>query len=71
MLGNIRFKLLIFPTAILNVKYIELSLFRILCGHALRATEFLDNHHVTVVRLSSVRTDHLYPAGYTAVTHFR
>ena len=39
MLGNIRFKLLIFPTAILNVKYIELSLFRILCGHALRATE--------------------------------
>jgi hypothetical protein len=35
-----------------------------------RLPGFLENRHVIVVRLSTLRTGRLYPAGDTAVTQF-
>jgi len=33
-------------------------------------TRFQDNRHMKVVRLSALRTGHLYPSGNIPVTHF-
>ena len=39
--------------------------------HEVEDTRFLDSRHLKVVRLSSLRTDRLYPPGNIPGTHFR